>query len=153
MSAAPVCCWARQWSLRFRTSWIRNLRLSRRCGSDFSGSGKSKHNGALLQTVNTGYLYSMSGRLVNVRLDERRLERARRLRASGIPLSDLVREAIDRQYEELIKPSTPRDIVGIMKEIYTQFPDPPGLPLRGYDIHDRRQARQAILRKLRRKRK
>ena len=93
---------------------------------------------------------------MNVRLDERRLERARRLRASGIPLSDLVREAIDRQYEELIKPSTPRDIVGIMKEIYAQFPDPPGppgLPSRGYDIHDRRQARQAILRKLRRKRK
>jgi len=95
----------------------------------------------------------MSGRLVNVRLDERRLERARRLRASGIPLSDLVREAIDRQYEELIMLPTPRDIVGIMKEIYAQFPDPPGLPLRGYDIHDRRQARQAILRKLRRKRK
>ena len=95
----------------------------------------------------------MSGRLVNVRLDERRLERARRLRASGIPLSDLVREAIDRQYEELIKPSTPRDTVGIMKEIYAQFPDPPGLPSRGYDIHDRRQARHAILRKLRRKRK
>src|SRR5262249_31285937 len=40
MSAAPACCWVRQWSLRFRTWWIRNLRLSPKCESDFSGSGE-----------------------------------------------------------------------------------------------------------------
>lgn len=99
------------------------------------------------------YLYSMSSRLINVRLDERRLDRARRLRANGIALSDLVRDAIDRRYEQLVQSSKGRDVEAIMKEIYEQYPDPPGLQPRSYDVHSRAEARAAILRKLRRKRK
>lgn len=94
----------------------------------------------------------MSKHLVNVRLDERRLERARRLRANGIALSDLVREAIDRRYEQLVNLSKPRDVEAIMKEIYERHPDPPGLPARDYKVHDRRETKNAILRKLRSKR-
>jgi hypothetical protein len=37
----------------------------------------------------------MSSRLVNVRLDEQRIRKTRKLRAGGIALSELVREAID----------------------------------------------------------
>ena len=95
----------------------------------------------------------MSSRLVNVRLDERRLKRARKLRAKGITLSDLVRDAIDRQYEQLVKSGDRRDIDAIMTEIYERYPDPSGLHPRDYDVHDRRAARRAILRKLRRKRR
>ena len=98
------------------------------------------------------YLYTMNNRLVNVRLDERRMERARRLRANGIALSDLVRDAIDRGYEQLVESSKRRDVVTIMREIYEQYPDPPDMPRRDYDVHDRREARGAILRKLRGKR-
>ncbi len=102
--------------------------------------------------VNTRYLYCMNKRLVNVRLDERRLERARRLRASGIALSDLVRDAIDRQYELLVGSSRGRNVEAIMNEIYQRYPDPPDLPPRDYDIHDRHEARRAVLRNLRKKR-
>lgn len=94
----------------------------------------------------------MNSRLVNVRLDEQRLERARRLRANGIALSDVVRDAIDRQYEQLVKSFKARDVEATMKEIYEQYPDPPGLPPREYDVHHRDEARSAILGKLRNKR-
>ncbi len=95
----------------------------------------------------------MSSRLINVRLDERRLERARRLRAKGITLSDLVRDAIDRVYESQIESFKPKDIQAIMGQIYREFPDPPGLPPRDYDVHDRHESRAAISRKLHRKKK
>ena len=103
-------------------------------------------------TVNTRYLYIMTTRLVNVRLDKQRLERARRLRAKGITLSDLVRDAIDRQYDLLVESSKDRNVEEIMNEIYREYPDPPRMPLRDYDVHNRDQARTAILRKLRKKR-
>ena len=95
----------------------------------------------------------MSSRLVNVRLDEQRLERARRLRANGIALSDLVRDAIDRRYEQLVESAKSGDAVAIMKEIYERYPDPPDLPPRDYDVHRRGEATRAILRKLRSRRK
>ena len=60
----------------------------------------------------------MTKRLVNVRLDEQRLERARRLRDNGIALSDLVQDAIDRRYEQLVKSSKDRDVEAIMEAIY-----------------------------------
>ena len=95
----------------------------------------------------------MNSRLVNVRLDARRLERARRLRAQGIALSKLVRDAIDREYEQSFKTSKSRDVEAIMKEIYQQYPDPHGLPPRDYSVHNRREAADAILRKLRSRRR
>ena len=95
----------------------------------------------------------MSGRLVNVRLDEQRLRMARKLRSAGIPLSDLVREAIDRRYEQVVEASKPRDVVAIMKRIHEECPDPPDLPKRDYDPQNRTQARRAVLRKLQTKRR
>ena len=94
----------------------------------------------------------MNRRLVNVRLDGQRIRKARELRANGIPLSTLIRDAIDQQYERLVRSSRPRDTEAIMKGIYKQYPDPPGFPPRDYDVHDRVAARTAILRKLRSKR-
>jgi hypothetical protein len=48
--------------------------------------------------------------------------------------------------------SSRRNVEAIMKQIYEQYPDPPGLPPRDYDVHDRNEARASIRRKLRRKR-
>jgi len=93
----------------------------------------------------------MTSRLINVRLDERRLQRVRRLRAKGISISDLLRDAIDRQYEEITKQRKPRDIESMLQELYAQYPDPADLPPREYNVHDRRQAKEAISRMLRRK--
>jgi hypothetical protein len=95
----------------------------------------------------------MASRLVNVRLDEARVRKARTLRESGVVLSDLVREAIDERFDELSGAGTERDVKAVMERIFEQYPDPPGLPPRGYDVHDRGAARRAIVRKLRRVRR
>ena len=93
----------------------------------------------------------MASRLINVRLDAERLRKARLLRSRGVVLSDLVREAIDARYAQLGEtgPRNPREL---MKRILAAYPDPPGLPPRNYDVHDRREAREGILKRLRRKR-
>jgi hypothetical protein len=95
----------------------------------------------------------MKGRLINVRLDEPRLARARQLRARGITLSAIVRDAIDQRYEQLVESASQRDIDAIMQGIYDANPDPPGLPARDYDVRNSHQARAAVRRKLTRKRK
>ena len=51
--------------------------------------------------VKTCYLYSMTSRLVNVRLDADRLRKVGRLRERGVAMSDLVRQAIDERFEAL----------------------------------------------------
>jgi hypothetical protein len=99
------------------------------------------------------YLYNMTGRLVNVRLDEKRLERSRKLRANGMTLSELVREAIDRRYEQLVGSSTSRDVEAIVREVYERYPDPPDSPPRKYDVHNRGEAKAAVLRALRKERR
>ena len=103
--------------------------------------------------VKTEYLYSMTSRLVNVRLDEERLRKAQSLRESGVALSDLVRRAIDERFDELSGSGTAQDLKAVMERIFEQYPDPPDLPPRGYDVHDRDEARRAIIGKLRRVRR
>lgn len=94
----------------------------------------------------------MSSRLVNVRLDEERLRKVRRLRETGVVLSNLVREAIDERFEKLNGHGKPRDVRAIVRRIFEQYPDPPNLRPPTYNVHDRKEARQAVLRKLRKRR-
>jgi hypothetical protein len=95
----------------------------------------------------------MATRLVNVRLDEGRLRKARALRARGIALSDVLREAIDAQYAALDGIAKPHDALGALDEILRRDPDPPNLEPRGYDVHDPAQARAAIRQRVGRKRR
>jgi hypothetical protein len=94
----------------------------------------------------------MSSRLVNVRLDPERLRKAQTLRQRGVALSDVVREAIDERFAALQSPESRGDVRAIVRRIFDEYPDPPDLPRRGYDVRNRRAARAAILRKLRRDR-
>ena len=95
----------------------------------------------------------MSSRLVNVRLDEERLRKAKVLREKGIALSDLVRTAIDRRYEEYLSSRMPRDVSAILTRLDAEYPIVAKvLPARRYDVHDRRQAAGAIRNRLERKR-
>ena len=96
------------------------------------------------------YLYFMASRLVNVRLDEERLRKARKLRENGIALSDVVREAIDARYDAIREAGTSRDVKAVLKQIFERHPDPPDLPPRTYDVADRKAARAAVAEKLRR---
>jgi hypothetical protein len=93
----------------------------------------------------------MASRLVNVRLDPERLRKAQELRAQGVVLSDLVREAIDERHAQTTHAVSPSAVTAIMQRIFREHPDPPGLPPRRYSVHDRRSARAAIRRKLKRR--
>ena len=95
----------------------------------------------------------MSQRLVNVRLDEDRVRKTRKLRESGVMLSDLVRDAIDGRFEQISGTRTPRDLEALVARIFEQYPDPPDLPAPGYNVYDRTEARAAIRRTLRRGRR
>ena len=89
---------------------------------------------------------------MNVRLDSLRLRKVRKLREDGVAFSDVVRDAIDLRFEELRRRTARRDVTAILARVFEQFPDPPGLPPRSYDVHDRTSASRAIRRKLRRRR-
>ena len=89
----------------------------------------------------------MKSRLVNVRLDAERLRKARALRKRGVTLSDVVREAIDERYGR-DESSSQTDTQALIRRLFEQHPDPPDLPARGYDVHDRADARRAIARRL-----
>jgi hypothetical protein len=93
----------------------------------------------------------MAGKLVNVRLDADRLRKVRRLRERGVALSDLVREAIDHRFDRLDPAVESRQARATLDRILERHPDPPDLPPRDYDVHDRRQARIAIAERLRRR--
>lgn len=90
----------------------------------------------------------MKNRLVNVRLDEERYRKVRALRDKGVALSDLMREAIDAKYEASAAAELPRDVGRMIEALFERYPDPPDLPPREYDVHDRRAARAAVRRKL-----
>lgn len=90
----------------------------------------------------------MKNRLVNVRLDEERYRKVRALRDKGVALSDLMREAIDAKYETSTAAEVPRDVRRMIAALFERYPDPPGMPPREYDVHDRRAARAAVRRKL-----
>lgn len=95
----------------------------------------------------------MPSRLVNVRLDENRLRKARALRERGVVLSNLIREAIDHRFDQVSGPRMPRDVEGLLARVFERYPDPPDLPPLGYNVYDRTEARGAIRRKLRRRRR
>ena len=103
--------------------------------------------------VKTRYLYSMSSRLVNVRLDEERLRKVKALREKGIGLSGLIRTAIDQRYEQALSSRGPRDVRAIFARLDAEYPiTPKDLPPPKYDVHDRRQAAAAIRKHFDRKR-
>jgi hypothetical protein len=95
----------------------------------------------------------MSSGLIEVRLDEERLRKAKALREKGVSLSDLVRTAIDERYEKTFSSRTSRDMREILARLDEEFPiSEHDLPPRGRSVHDRRQAAAAIRERIGRKR-
>jgi hypothetical protein len=91
----------------------------------------------------------MSSRLVNVRLDEERVRKARALRERGVSLSDVVRRAIDERFTAMRGLDARADVGAVVRGIFERYPDPPDMAPRDYDVHDRHAARAAIRRNLR----
>jgi hypothetical protein len=92
-------------------------------------------------------------KLYNVRLDERRSRKVRKLRESGYALSDVVREAIDAKYDALAASGRPVDPAAVVAGILERYPDLPAAPRRSYDVHDSHAARRAVRRALQRRRR
>lgn len=89
-------------------------------------------------------------KLLNVRLDADDTRLVSQLRQAGVEISRVVREAIRAEHGRRVGgPGQPRP-AEVMAAIYAAHPDPPGLPRRRYTLRDRRAARRAIVRKLRR---
>jgi hypothetical protein len=90
-------------------------------------------------------------KLLNVRLNEEDAKIAVQLRRDGVEISTLVRQALRAEYSRRKNGKKDRRPASqILAEIYARHPTPPNEPERDYDVHDRHQARQAILRKLKR---
>lgn len=63
-------------------------------------------------------------------------------------LSEVMRQAIDDRFAEVSTLEFRPDVREIVRGLFERHPDPPGLPPRDYDVHDRRDARAAIRRRL-----
>jgi hypothetical protein len=88
--------------------------------------------------------------LLNVRLDAEDARRASALKRAGVQLSRIVREAIRAEHDRRLgSERTGRAARDIMAQIYADCPDPPDLPARSYEVSDRKAAKRAIVRKLR----
>ena len=91
--------------------------------------------------------------LLNVRLSADDARRAAELRKAGVQISSLVREAIRGEHDRRVqRPRAQQSTAEILAAIYTAHPDPPRAPHRGFDLRDRKAAREAILGKLQRRR-
>ena len=92
-------------------------------------------------------------RLLNVRLGPEDSRIAAELRKEGVQLSRVVREALRAAHTVGgASRSRRRRASDIMAEIYAQFPDPPGLARRRFDLRHRRSARRAIAARAKRRR-
>ena len=92
-------------------------------------------------------------RLLNVRLSADDARRAVELRKTGVQISRIVREVIRAEHERRVRQRrAQRRTAEILAEIYAAHPDPSRAARRAFDLRDRRAARRAILRKLRRRR-
>jgi hypothetical protein len=88
--------------------------------------------------------------LLNVCLSADDARRATELRKTGGQVSRIVREAIRAEHERRVQRSrAQKPTAEIRAEIYAAHPDPPLASARGFDLRDRKAAREAIVRKLR----
>jgi hypothetical protein len=93
----------------------------------------------------------MSTKLINVRLAAEDASKAEALRAQGIEISNVVREAIRAEYARRVgQRRTVKNVRRTLQEIYQRHPVPEDLP--SVDTTNRAAAHDWILQQLKRKR-
>jgi hypothetical protein len=78
------------------------------------------------------------------------------LRRQGVTIASIVRGAIRAEYQRRRRRAKPRDdrpVSVILAEIYRKYPDPDDVAPRTYNVHDAKEAREAIIAMLRKARK
>jgi hypothetical protein len=88
-------------------------------------------------------------KLLNVRLGAEDQAMAAELRAGGVGMSELVRDAIRTEYGRRRRRLRARDVEPLLAEIYARHPDPSGPQRERPDSLDRGAVRTAIQRRLR----
>jgi hypothetical protein len=89
-------------------------------------------------------------KLLNIRLGPSDVARVRALRARGVKLSHLVREAIRAEHDRRTR-LTPRNVVQTLAELYAQHPVALERERQRFDVHHRRRFRKAIEHHVRRR--
>jgi hypothetical protein len=91
--------------------------------------------------------------LLNVRLGPEEEKMTAALRAAGVAVSSIVREALRAEYERRI--GSQRRVKGseVVAAILESLPDPPSLPAREFSPSDRRAVRSHVRAKLARRAK
>jgi hypothetical protein len=87
---------------------------------------------------------------INVRLGKEEARMAARLRASGVEISTLVRDAIRHEYGRRIETDAAKQAPQLVRRILTELPDPPDCAPPGFSIQDRKAVRRHIQEGLRR---
>jgi hypothetical protein len=90
---------------------------------------------------------------LNVRLGNEEKRMAARLRAAGIEISTVVREAIRAEYARRIESVAPEQASVRVRRILEDLPDPPNLAPRDFSTQDRKAMREQIQRRLARGRR
>jgi hypothetical protein len=89
-------------------------------------------------------------KVISVRLNADDARKVAVLRKDGVSISSLFREAIRAEYNLRRKPKrNTRKPSEIIEELMARYPTPPDTPRRNYNVHNRHEARAAIIRKLR----
>jgi post-segregation antitoxin (ccd killing protein) len=91
-------------------------------------------------------------KLINVRLDAEDARKAAQLRRKGVQISAIVREAIRAEYERRrTRKRGERKASDVVDAIIARHPRADDEPPRDYNVHDRHEARAAILKSLQKK--
>jgi hypothetical protein len=102
--------------------------------------------------VHTSCLYNLFMAVFTVRLRAVDEKAIRALRADGVPIADLFRSAIQREYEARTqKTRSPAQVRELIASIDAAHPIPPGIRRPPVDTLDRKAMREFIVAKLKNK--
>lgn len=91
--------------------------------------------------------------LLNVKLKADDVRKVQALRREGVVISDVVRAAIDHEYQRrIVRRAARKTPSALVAAIYASLPDPADLEPRTTDVHVGRAARRAVRAALARRR-
>lgn len=90
-------------------------------------------------------------KLLNIRLDPEDVAKVRALRAQGVKVSHLLREAIRAEHRRRAGVPRAGEVEAALAAIYTEHPIPRADERQRFDVHHRRRFRSAVRRHLRRR--
>ena len=92
----------------------------------------------------------MATRLINVRLAAADVSKVDTLKAQGVNVSEIVRQAIRAEYSRRSNGHRDkRDVKTLLEEVYARYPVPDDTPRASVDTRDRKASREWITQRVR----